>query len=206
MAVYVLEGLLFGLGLALSLGPIFIALTQTSMEKGIMPGLTVGFGIWVSDFLIIALFYKFIYTIKDSIESDSFKFWMGISGALILILFGLYMILKKPIIDYSVQKHNYKNYIGFFMKGFLINTINPFTFFFWMGVISTYVIGRSIQHEEAMVLLSTILVVIILSDSGKVFLAHFLKRWLTPNHINKVANFSGVILVTFGLFMAYNVI
>lgn len=206
MIAYVLEGLLFGSGLALSLGPIFIALTQTSMEEGVAPGLTVGAGIWLSDLLIIALFYKFIYSLKDSIESDSFKFWMGVSGAIILILFGLYMIFKKPVIDYSVKKHNYKNYIGFWMKGFLINTINPFTFFFWMGVISTYVIGRDIEHQQAVVLLSTILTVIILSDSGKVFLAHFLKRWLTPSHINRVANLSGIILVTFGLFMAYNVI
>lgn len=206
MSAYVLEGLLFGLGLALSLGPIFIALTQSSIEEGIMPGLTVGAGIWISDILIVALFYKFIHTIKDSIESEAFEFWMGISGALILILFGLVMILRKPVIDYNIKKHNYRNYIGFWLKGFLINTINPFTFFFWMGVISTYVIGRNISHNEAMVLLSTILTVIILSDSGKVFLAHFLKRWLTPDHINKVANLSGVILVTFGLFMAYNVI
>ena len=206
MLPYVLEGLIFGMGLAVSLGPIFIALTQTSIEEGVWPGFTVGLGIWVSDIILVALFYKFIYEIKASIESSSFEFWMGISGAVIMLSFGLYLIIKKPMLDYSERKHDYKSYVGFWLKGFLINTINPFTFFFWMGVISSYVLGRHIQHYEAMVLLSTILAVIIVSDAGKVVLAHFLKKWLTPSHINKVSNFSGVILVLFGLVMGYRVI
>lgn len=206
MMSIVFEGLLFGLGLAVSLGPIFIALTQTSIEKGVGPGLTVGLGIWISDLLIMALLYKFIYELRGNIESDSFKFWMGISGALILLGFGLYLIFKKPILEFTSEKHNYKSYIGFWLKGFMINTINPFTFFFWMGVISTYIIGRGISHESAMVLLSTILTVIILSDCGKVFLASFLKKWLTPRHINQISNFSGLILLGFGLFLAYQVI
>jgi len=116
------------------------------------------------------------------------------------------MILKKPVLDYSEQKYNYRNYIGFWLKGFLINTINPFTFFFWMGVISSYVIGRNIEHNQAMVLLSTILTVIVLSDAGKVLLANWLKHWLTPAHIVKVSNFSGFVLLAFGLFMAYRVV
>jgi len=206
MLSVVVEGLIFGLGLAVSLGPIFIALTQTSIEKGILPGLTVGTGIWISDLLIMALFYKFIYELKDQIEGESFKFWLGLSGALILIAFGLYLILRTPELDYAEKKFSYKSYFGFWLKGFLINTINPFTFFFWMGVISTYVIGRDMPTESNLVLLSTILTVIILSDTGKVFLADYLKNRLTPIHINQISNFSGVLLVAFGLFLGYQVI
>ena len=202
----ILEGLLFGLGLAVSLGPVFIALTETSIEKGVMPGLTVGLGIWISDIIFITVLYKFIYLIKDQIESEAFNFWMGLSGAIVLIIFGLYLILKKPILVYSTGKHSYKSYIGFCLKGFLINTINPFTFVFWIGVMSTYIIGRELPHNQSIVFLTTILIVIILSDSGKVFLANFLKRWLTQKHIDHISNFSGVILLGIGLFLAYKVI
>lgn len=205
MLPLVIEGLIFGLGLAVSLGPIFIALTQTSIEKGIAPGLTVGLGIWVSDFIILALFYKFIYEIKDQIQGESFRFWLGISGVVILVGFGLYLILKAPVLDYSKQKHSYKSYVGFWLKGFLINTINPFTFFFWMGVISTYVIGRDLSVQSHLVLFSTILSVIILSDTGKVFLADYLKNKLTPSHIDKISNFSGALLVVFGIFLGVKV-
>ena len=206
MLPYVIEGLIFGLGLAVSLGPIFIALTQTSIEKGVWPGMTVGVGIWISDLLFLMLLYNFIASIKNDIESETFRFWMGISGAIVMVGFGLFMILKKPQIDYEIRKHNYKNYIGFWLKGFLVNSINPFTFFFWVSVISTYIIGRDITHNQALVLLGTILIVIILSDTAKVFLANSLKKRLTTNHVNNISNFSGFILLAFGLFMFYQVI
>jgi len=206
MNPFVLEGLLFGLGLAVSLGPIFIALTQTSIEKGVVPGLTVGLGIWISDIIIVALFYIFIFEIKDSIESESFKFWMGMSGAIILLGFGLFMIIKEPVLEYSLKKHNYKNYLGFWLKGFLINTINPFTIFFWLTVISSYVIGRQLEQANVIILLLTILVVIVVSDTGKVFLANLLRQKLTPKHINQISNFSGAILILVGAFMVYQVL
>jgi len=206
MLEVILEGLLFGLGLAISMGPIFIALTQTSIEKGVMPGLTVGAGIWVSDIIFIVGFYKFIYLIKDKVENSQFELWMGLSGSVILIAFGLYLLFTKTKLDFSKVKHSYKNYIGFWLKGFLINTINPFTFFFWMGVISSYVIGRNIPEQETIVLLTTILLVIILSDTGKVFLASFLKTVLEDKHIQFVTNLSGALLLVFGVFMAYKVL
>ena len=170
------------------------------------PGITVGAGIWISDILFLVLFYNFISAIKNDIESDAFRFWMGMSGAIVMVGFGLYLILKKPVIDYSIRKHNYKNYIGFWLKGFLVNSINPFTFFFWVSVISTYIIGRDITHPQAVVLLSTILIVIILSDTAKVLLANSLKKRLNAKHVNSISNFSGFILLAFGLFMFYQVI
>ncbi len=202
----ILEGLMFGLGLALSLGPIFIALTQTSMEKGVVPGLVVGSGVWISDLAIITLFYQFISLIKDRIESDMFQFWMGLSGCLILVGFGIYVIIKQPDLDYTQRKHTYRNYIGFWLKGFLINALNPFTFFFWMGVISTYVIGRSIAGFDAYLFLGTIFIVIVASDIFKVYLANSLRKWLTPNHINHVSNFSGAIMIVFGIFLGLRVV
>ncbi len=203
---FVLIGLIFGLLLAVSLGPIFIALTQTSIEKGIKPGLSVGLGVWISDIIFIYVFYNFIKSIKNTVESEFFIFWMAISGAIVLAAFGIGLLFKKPELNYKKIQFSMKNYLGFWLKGFLINTVNPFTFVFWMGVISTYIIGRDINGTQSLILLSTIFIVIILSDIGKVYLAHFLKNWLTPKHINWVADISGVILIGFGCFLAYSVI
>ncbi len=195
-----------GLVLACSLGPIFFALTQTSIEEGVLPGMTVGLGIWISDLIIVSLYYFFIYEVKDSIESEHFKFWMGISGAIVMTAFGLYLMAKKPQLDYSNKKHNYKNYIGFWLKGFLINTINPFTIVFWLSIISTYIIGRQLESSNTIIMLSSILVVIVLSDTGKVFLANSIKQMLTPKHVAWISNLSGLILILFGIVMAYRVI
>ncbi len=202
MSIFI-EGLLSGLLLACSLGPIFIALTQTSLEKGIKPGMTVGSGIWLSDILIVFLMYKFLHKIQSTIESPSFNFWMGLSGGIILIIFGAALLIKKPKLEYENIKIKKSDYFAFWLKGFLVNTVNPFTFIFWMGIISTYMIGRKVTDTQIMILLTTIIVVIILSDIFKVLLAHGLKKFLTPSHINTIANLSGIILIIFGLFLGY---
>jgi len=203
---FFLEGLILGFGLAFSLGPIFIALTETSIQKGVRAGMTVGAGIWISDILFISVFYFFINSLKSTIEAPSFIFWMGISGALVLAIFGIYLIVKTPTINYKTQKLSAKNYIAFSIKGFTVNSANPFTFIYWMSVISTYIIGRNVGAVDAFILLSTILVVIILSDSIKVFLADRLKSKLTPRIANYVFNLSGVVLLGFGLYMLLQVI
>lgn len=201
-----LQGLTLGLVLAVSLGPIFIALTQTSIEKGTLPGLTVGLGIWISDILFVFILNNFIHSIKSTIESESFNFWLGVSGAIVMFLFGLALLIKKPSLEYEDLKFSRTDYFGFWLKGFLVNTLNPFTIVFWTGIISSYVIGRKLDSHDVWLLLGTILSVIILSDTAKVYLADFLKKWLTPRHINIVANLSGVILIIFGIFLAYRVV
>jgi len=203
---YIIEGLILGLGLAISLGPIFITLTQASIDRGIKAGLTVGAGIWISDIIFISFFYNFINKLSETIESPSFIFWMGISGAIVLFLFGLYMIVSKPSLNYNDEKLTAKNYIGFFLTGFTVNSVNPFTFVYWMGVISTYKIGQQIPNNSLMLILLTILTVIILSDAAKVFLAHKLKSAMTPQVINRVFNFSGVMLISFGVYMLFRVV
>jgi threonine/homoserine/homoserine lactone efflux protein len=197
---YFLEGLILGLGLAISLGPIFITLTQVSIDRGIKGGLTVGAGIWISDIIFITFFYNFINIIRDTIESPAFLFWMGLSGAIV------FMLVKQPVLNYSQEKLTVKNYIGLFTKGFMVNSINPFTFVYWMGVTSTYMIGQQISESSMITLLLTILTVIILSDSIKVLLAHFLRSRLTVASANVIFNISGAILICFGLYMFVQVI
>jgi len=127
---FIVEGLLFGLFLSVSLGPIFIALTQTAVEKGGKAGMTVGLGVWISDFIILFVTFIFIKTLSATIESESFKFWMGMAGGIVMIFYGLISMFKRVELDLNQRKHEYKDYIGFWLKGFMVNTINPFTFLF----------------------------------------------------------------------------
>ena len=61
----ILDGLLLGLTLAILLGPIFVALTQTGIQRGVRAGLSVGTGIWISDILVIVTAYFFIKEIDE---------------------------------------------------------------------------------------------------------------------------------------------
>jgi len=200
---FILEGLFFGLILSISLGPIFIALTQTAIEKGGSAGITVASGVWISDIIIVGLFYFFISRISSTVESDAFQFWIALIGGLFLMVFGFVSFFRKVELDYTVRKHIYKDYIGFWLKGFLINTLNPFTFIFWLTTISTYVIARNISNSEASLFLGAILFMIILSDSIKVFLAKIIKSKLRPKHIESLGKIAGVALFFFGAYLIW---
>lgn len=200
---FILEGLFFGLILSISLGPIFIALTQTAIEKGGTAGITVASGVWVSDIIIISLFYFFISRISSTVESDAFQFWIALIGGLFLMGFGFFSFFRKVELDYTKRKHVYRDYIGFWLKGFLINTMNPFTFIFWLTTISTYVIARNISNHEASLFLGAILFMIILSDSIKVLLAKSIKSRLKPKHIETIGRVAGVALFFFGAYLIW---
>lgn len=198
---YIFEGLLFGLSLTLLLGPIFIALTQTSIEHGSKAGITVGIGVWFSDAMILTLSYLFVQRLSRLVEDNSFVYWMGLSGGLVLITFGIGTFLKKSSFDKNepAQKLSKRNYAGFFTKGFLVNTVNPFTFLFWISVISTYVLSRGINNTQATLLFGSILLVIVTTDILKVVLAKVIRNKLQARHIDIFSKVAGVILFLFGV-------
>ena len=95
MLAIFLEGVVFGLILTIMLGPIFVALTQTGIEKGARAGFTVGLGVWTSDLLVILFSYLFISKVDALVQDEVFKYWMGSVGGFILITFGIAIFLKK---------------------------------------------------------------------------------------------------------------
>lgn len=203
---YLLEGILLGLALTIMLGPIFIALTQTSIERGARAGMTVGLGIWSSDLLIIGGCYYFIRQLAELETNASFKLWMGIGGGAVLVAFGIGAIAKKVSLIEEQASFKAKTWIGFWLKGFLVNTVNPFTFFFWITVITTNVLARGMDHTDKMIFLGGIMSTIIITDSGKVLLAKLIRKQLTAHHISMFGKVAGIGLIIFGLVLIVRVL
>lgn len=204
MIQYILEGLGWGLVLAVSLGPIFVLLTQTAMDKGYKAGLGVGAGVWVSDFIYIYFCYRFVVTLESYANDPNIKFWVGLIGGSLLVIFGIFLIINKKTLNHETVPLTAKNYLENFSKGFAINTFNPFTPVFWLTIVSTYVIGKGTNTTETMVIFITIMCVIIVSDTVKVLLAEYIRDRLRPIHLHYVAVTSGSFLILFGLIMCYN--
>lgn len=203
----ILEGLVLGLTLTILLGPIFVALTQASLEGGARAGVTVGIGVWVSDIAIIFSCYLFIQRLSSIVEDSAFVYWMGLLGGFVLMAVGIGTFLKKSTFDQELprEKLSTKNYLGYFSRGFLVNTINPFTFAFWISVSSTYVIGRGINSQEATLFFGSIMVVIIFSDILKVVLSKLIRTQLKARHIDIFSMIAGVVLMIFGLVLLWKV-
>jgi threonine/homoserine/homoserine lactone efflux protein len=200
---YIVEGVLGGLSLAILLGPIFIVLVQTALERGGRAGLTVGTGIWTSDFLIVGLFYYFLSKIQNVVEDPDFIFWFGAIGGLIMIVFGIYISLRKTTLDYAKVKISAVHFLGYWTKGFIVNTINPFTFIFWLGFITSFLITRRLDGFHSSLLLGSILLTIIITDSLKVILAKLIRKKLNEELLSTINKIGGIAVSIFGLVIFY---
>lgn len=200
-----IEGIGFGLVLAILLGPIFMVLTESSLVKGKLAGISVAAGVWISDILFIFTAYFFISQLNHFIQNDTFQTWSAIIGGLIICIFGIVSIFKK--LNYSEEelhpKINFKTFSAFFAKGFLVNTVNPFTFIFWITTLTSNVVGRSLNGQESFIFLSAIFFTIVATDLLKVLLAAYFRRKLSNNFLSIFSKIAGIGLLCFGFYLLY---
>ena len=204
----IIRGILFGLVLAVLLGPIFLVVINTSIQHGKKAGFIACLGVWISDFVIIILSYLFINQIKDFLLQPHIKIILGIIGGSVLITMGIINLLKRVEFDQGAfaQKISLKSFADNLMKGLLVNTVNPFTFFFWLTVMTTEVTATNLSGKQAIIYLSAIFLTIVATDSLKVILADKIRKHLTPLLFKRFIQFAGVGLVGFGLYFLVYVI
>lgn len=196
---YILEGIVFGMGLAVLMGPILIALIQTSIDRGTKAGLTAATGVWFSDFMIILFSYLFVNRINSWVQNEEFSFWMSLIGGTILIAFGVTVFFSNANPLAEGKSYSARSYLGFWLKGFLVNTVNPFTFVFWLSVVSVNVLGRKLNNVDSSLFLGAIMLTIILTDTAKVFLAKVIKNKLKTSNIRLISKIAGSIMAIIGL-------
>lgn len=204
------DGIKIGLVLCCLIGPIFFALVQSSVEEGFRAGTMVGFGIWISDFMFIMAVFLGLSYISTIANSGQFALYLGIGGSITLVAFGLGALLTAPKAGGKPQWANFavkkSSLFSHWLKGFAINTINPFTFFFWIGVTSTVVVDGDLNKQEALLFFGGVLGTIIVTDVGKVLLAKRIRRSLRPIHLIWLRRISGIALILFGIALTVRVI
>ena len=195
---------MLGLLLTIMVGPILFALIQAGIERGFRAGAMIGLGIWISDLIFILFAYFGISYLLNILEWNGFELTLGIAGGFVLIITGVLTILSKPP-KIGKPAGISKSYFALWMKGFLINTINPFTVFFWATVMTTIVAKDNLNGQSAAFFFGGILGTIVITDSLKVFLAKAIRRWLKPKHILWTRRISGVALIVFGVVLMIRV-
>ena len=203
----ILKGLGLGIVLAILVGPILFALIQVGIERGIRAGLSVGLGIWISDLLFIIGTYWGVASIANIVEGKAFQLGMGIIGGIVLIIIGVGTMLKTPPnYDQTNKDTSFaKSFLSFFMMGFIINTVNPFTISFWTSIMITDVLNNQYTNGQATLFLGSILFVIVSTDTLKVVLAKKIRPYLKANYLILVRRVAGVALILFGIIMMIRV-
>lgn len=205
---YLWKGIQLGLALSIITGPILFALIQAGVERGFRAGAALGAGIWISDLLFIITVFMSSAFLDSIVANDGVLRWLGIFGSIILILIGLGTLLSKPpkmqyVAEISTPRSPY--YL-LWLKGFAINTFNPFTFFFWISVMTGVVLAQDLDQSDTTLFFSGILGTIILTDLIKVILAKHIRRFLKRKHLIWLRRIAGIALLIFGIVLLARVL
>ena len=207
---YLLTGIYFGLILTILAGPILVALLQTGIERGFAAGFVVGLGVWMSDLMYILTVNLGVAFILDISTNKSFELYLGIGGGIILFLFGIGTIFSpSPNIQEEVSVKKSKKaltWVGLWLKGFLINTLNPFTILFWIGVTSTIVVKKQLDTVDTYLFFTGVLGTIILTDSLKIWSAKLIKNKMKQDFMIWIRRIAGTALAVFGIVLIYRVL
>ena len=198
------QGALLGLSLSLLAGPMLFILIQLGIEKGFRAGATAGFGVWASDTLYVLSAYLGISYLLQLTQWQGFKLWASLAGGLILIIIGATTLLIRPAKkDIGSNKPASHNWAGYWIQGFLVNTFNPFTAFFWIGVMTSVSADGPLPLWDASLFFGSIIGVIIITDLLKVLLAKRIQHWMQYSYLLAMRRVSGTALVLFGVFLVF---
>lgn len=197
------QGVLLGLSLSVLAGPMLFVLVQLGMERGFRAGAMAGAGVWASDAAYVLSAYFGISYLIQITQWQGFKLWASVMGGLVLIVMGVATLLAQPALQHQKEMAMAasSNWFSLWMKGFLINTVNPFTAFFWIGVMTTASAKGPMPATDATAFFGSIIGVIILTDLLKVMLAKRIKNWMNYSYLLYMRRVAGTALVVFGVFL-----
>ncbi|MBR9998041.1 MAG: LysE family translocator [Cyclobacteriaceae bacterium] len=195
------KGLIFGIILSFIIGPVFFALIQTSIEKGFKAGAFMALGVSMSDSLYIFLTFSGVSKLTENIQ---LKFFLGMAGALIMIGFGLHSILKPiPKKGLNMDAMNSNSYLRKILKGFMLNSLNPFLWIFWLGVAGLVTIEMEYNFDQASLFYIGVIGMVLTMDIVKSYMATRLRMIITPHFMRIMNRGVGIVLILFGLRLIY---
>jgi threonine/homoserine/homoserine lactone efflux protein len=196
MMVFI-TGIIYGLFLAILIGPVFFALIRTSIDNGFKKGAFLALGIALSDTFAASVVYL---GIKDFTSNTSFQTGMGLVGGTIMLVFGLIPFVQKRKVDYSKGKQE-KNKLNIFytLEGILLNAINPFVYIFWVGIWGKVLVQYNYRGVEVWVFMLGLITTVLATDLIKVYLANKITKYLTPNILAVIDKGAGIGLMAFGV-------
>ena len=192
-----LEGYILGLGMIVFFGPVFFLLLSISLQLGTGAGVLTALGIVVSDLICVSLCY---FGVTTFLQDSKQVHWIALVGGILLLILGLKYLFHTA--DYAEEKKELEgyHYLSCFVKGFLVNFVNPFVFFVWIGVV-TFQKGLEVNGYNPSFYLLGVLGGILSTDLLKVLTARQIKSFLSAKVLRNLYRVSGIILIGFGIRM-----
>jgi len=195
----VVQGIGFGLVLAVLLGPVFFALIQTSITKGFTAGAYMAVGVVLSDAVCVLISY---FGLLQFISEPATLRWIGIFGGAFMIGYGIFLIVNKKVKAHSPDipiEKNFRLKGGSLLKGFALNFLNPFVIIYWLGVSSLVSAIPDFTRFDRLLFFVGTLGTVLVTDLIKAYGAKKLRRYVTRTVILWLNRLSGSVLLIFGV-------
>jgi threonine/homoserine/homoserine lactone efflux protein len=194
----IVNGITLGLVLMISVGPVIFSIIKQSLNNGREGGFSFIAGVWLSDILLIFVSNAFSELVTYMME---YRKMIGIVGSLFLLLMGVFYVFFKKIKLQSpeggIVKFTKTDILKIFSSGFLLNTLNPNVFLFWLGTATAF--ASEYSFDERIIIFSICLIINVTADIFKVLMAGKLRTRLTLHNITLINKISGTILIGFGI-------
>lgn len=200
----ILKGIGTGLILSVMLGPAFFLLIETSIKKGIRAAVSFDAGVLTSDIIYILIAYIFIQQVETISHGDNNAI-IRAGGGVLLIVYG-YFTFSRKIIEIKKGKKveiESSDYWVLYIKGFLLNLINPLIVFYWFSVMAFGHSGSTnvVSRFEMFIFILAVLTTFGSVDLLKIFGAKKLRPFLTDKFLDSLNKITGSILMAFGVFL-----
>lgn len=200
----IISGLLLGLALVFSVGPVIFTIIKLRINYGLVSAFYFIGGVWLSDIFWVVIANAFSGLFESLV---SHKEPIGIAGGFFLISLGIFYLFfkkyhSKEELDRGVKIKN-TTHIRLFITGFLINTLNPGVIALWFAAATK---SMSNTMDERWVIFSLCLSLNMLADMFKINLAGRLREKLTDRNIAIINKVSGSMFLIFGIVLIIGVI
>lgn len=208
MTAALIKGLLLGLILSISVGPVIFAIIKQSINNGHKAGYAFVAGVSASDISLV-LVCNFFTTLFNTALSH--KTPIAVAGSIFLVGVGIYTLFFKKVHtdednNIADKKFRKRDYAAIFLSGFFMNTLNPGVFLFWFAWTAAILADSQTAlhpNKYRLIVFTTCLVFVLLSDITKVILAGKLRSRLTSRNLHYINKLSGLILIGFGVALCW---
>ena len=207
----IISGLTLVVFLAISVGPVIFAIIKQSITNGRKGGYAFVAGVSSSDVAIVLVCNLLNTVFQKAIDN---KVTIGVAGSIFLIAVGIYtLFFKKATVANEVsnvpKQFRKRELLGIYISGFLMNTLNPAVFIFWLAA-TAKIHAQAETQMYPLAFIYTVFIVCLLfvltTDVAKVLLAGKIRDKLTTRNILIINKISGLILIGFGAVLIWSLV